>query len=240
MSLFTRLVAPNRIRGSESSRVIYMDAPLTIRASQIDEIASALVESSASRSIAVYVNGRRIEVNPYSNITDSIYYSSNFEPIRSISFHNNEVDVWLAWAASAQSKSADANYLGTLWRVQRVLEGARWPFGTFLVRYWGAFIAVLAAILVILFSLDVRPPEQRDAIAVTASVGAAVVLITTALIAATRRVRLDIHARNERSRGGLKDFVLQVFFIPGATLMLSAVWPLVVSWWTAITGFPSP
>jgi len=239
MSLFTRIAASQRLTQSEPARRIYMDAPVTIRASQIDDIATALRESSRDGSIAVYANGRQVPTAYYS-VTDSIYASTNFDPIRSISLHNEMVDVWFAWAASAQSRSTDPRYLGALWRVHKIMEGAKWNFGTFLARNWGAFVGVLAAILVILFTLDVRPPSQRDAIALSASIGAVVVVGLTVVIVWFRRVRFDIRARNERGKSWVLDALLQVVFYPAAALMLSAAVPLGISWWNTITGMQTP
>lgn len=233
--MFSRVLERHRVQGHANAK-IYFDAPVTIRAAHLNAIANIL-RSGGSGRLRIYVNGDEVlfPEGPawIPKAIDIVQEPRTYEEVRTVALANDRVRVYFARAASASSSTADPQSLGALWAVRKVLESARWRFGTFLFRTWGAAVAVTVAFLVALYGFEVEPVSARDVAATSLLLALGLYLVITLGIGLGRRVRLDLRRQDERRRVGL-DAAIQALVIPVGGLLVNALWPLITAWWRAL------
>jgi len=203
MSRITRTLESWRLHDWKSK--FYFDAPITVRASHLEDIATALRITRPGTMVRLFVNGREVQFDTTDyrpQVADSVQGLRQYEEVRSIALTNGFVAVSLARAASVMSSSTDPQHLGTMSVILDVLEGAKWPFGTFVFRHLGGMFAATLSFLVALYGFDLQPISARNVAARSVVIALVVIVGLTVLIGLRRMVRLDVRLSHERGKGG--------------------------------------
>jgi hypothetical protein len=187
---------------------VWGDSPLRLYAWHLGDLFRAVADASPEwmqSQVRTEVNGRNVDstrpewTGPDWSPVEPVACDPRFGRIRSVAFIGPEVVVHLGpRTVFAYSVSSTAAARGALFRIERLLKEARRKPGTFLLRTWGAAIAVAAA-----FTLGVaafRPWDERSQRALLA-VGAALVvyLLAATYVGCFRRVLLEPAATREHS-----------------------------------------
>lgn len=238
MSIFESFFLQSRL-GAEDAK-LWISWPLTLRSEDIDEIYGALRDSFEADQIRMYVNAKEVLLPAMhhgyaSSPSQQIPQAARARGVRSVAFVAGDA-VWVHLGPRlpyVYSLSTEARPIAALWRIRRILQRARWSFGAFLFRTWGAAIAVTAAAIASSFIFG--SGETALARSVSAGLlGAAlgVYLIAALIIGVFRRIRIDVRFPGEKSGEVLRWFgatltALVVTVVGGLAVL--AVWAFLSS-----------